>query len=781
MRRLLFIFSFFSYFYLNAQDLLNNNYYLINPDVIEGLSIDDKRTLDSCLNIYHESIIDTVRVNIINTIIDYNFDNLVSERFNVWLDDYIIAIITNKKNTKEEIVELKRFLVLSIKRSIDYNKGQLNNTQHIGLWERLLELNQEIGDKAQEASSYYYIGYLLLQDKKSNISLEAFRNALMIYRELNDSIEVAKCSNAIAYIYHTLGDVKLSLKLYYQSLSILEVLDEKEGIAACNNNIALIQKEQNNIDNALKMYNASLSIYRELGKQREIALTIKNRADIYDSQGELKKALDSYNEAKVIFEELNDKQGIVEIKRCVAKLYIKENKIKKSITLINDVILLAKESNDVKNLSLSYIDLGNVYYNIGELRKAEEFGLKGLEFSKKVGYPECIEYATLLLYKVYEKKGEGMNALEMYRLSITMRDSLKNESTLIASVQQESKYIYEKQKELDNLAHEKELSIENEVKNKQRILIISITLGLIFVILFLVFIFNRLRITKSQKNKIEEQKIVIEATHKEITDSIDYAKRLQDATLPSIEDIQNYIPNLFVYFKPKDIVSGDFYWFVVHENVSYIAVADCTGHGVPGSMVSLVCSNALNQSVKEFGLTEPAEILNKTRNLVIDTFAKNGKEVKDGMDISLCSIKDNLITFSGANNPLWIVRNLTDLSLEEKTLKSTVIKEKEGKALLEIKADKQPVGLHLKMKPFTQKEIRINKEDVLYLFTDGFADQFGGDKGKKLMYKPFKKMLIDIHLKRMEDQEKVLDYSFKKWKGNEIQIDDVCILGFNLN
>ena len=283
---------------------------------------------------------------------------------------------------------------------------------------------------------------------------------------------------------------------------------------------------------------------------------------------------------------------------------------------------------------------------------------------------------------------------------------------------------------------------------------------------------------REQKEQVVQQKEIIEETHREITDSINYAKRLQDAILPALSEVNNYLKKNFILFKPKDVVSGDFYWFEQIGDWSYIAAADCTGHGVPGAMVSVVCSNALNRSVNEFNITEPSKILDKTRELVIETFAKSGEEVKDGMDIALCAFNGTKVIFAGANNPLWIVRETKLLTEEQKETKSTVIED--DLALIEYKANKQPVGLYAGMKPFEQKEIQLFKNDHLYFFTDGFADQFGGEKGKKFKYKPFKKLLMSLKSKSMTEQQQIIEETFNNWKADLEQIDDVCIIGVSI-
>jgi len=281
--------------------------------------------------------------------------------------------------------------------------------------------------------------------------------------------------------------------------------------------------------------------------------------------------------------------------------------------------------------------------------------------------------------------------------------------------------------------------------------------------------------TEKQKEEIEKQHEQLEEVHQEITDSITYAKRLQDAILPSVEEVNTGIDNNFIYFKPKDIVSGDFYWFEKAGDWTYIAAADCTGHGVPGALVSVVCSNALNRSLNEFKITDPSKILDKTRELVIKTFAKSGEGVKDGMDIALVAINGNDILFAGANNPLWVVRKTDLLTDEQKELKSSVVQD--DYSLIEYKASKQPVGLYEGMTNFVQEKLTLVKGDVIYLFSDGFPDQFGGLKGKKFKYKPFKNLLISMSGKPMSEQKSEINGVFNDWKGDFEQIDDVCIIG----
>ncbi|HVA97897.1 MAG TPA: GAF domain-containing protein [Bacteroidia bacterium] len=263
-------------------------------------------------------------------------------------------------------------------------------------------------------------------------------------------------------------------------------------------------------------------------------------------------------------------------------------------------------------------------------------------------------------------------------------------------------------------------------------------------------------ITERKKAALE-----IEQKNKDITDSINYAKRIQQAILPSDEQFRSYFPDSFILFKPKDIVAGDFYWMQEINNTIFVAAADCTGHGVPGAMVSVVCSNALNRAVKEFHLTDTGKILDKVTDLILETFEKSTTDVKDGMDISLLAInkKTKQIKWSGAYNVLWYFQN---------------------NKLHEIKADKQPIGKSDHRNPFTTHKITYHPGTIFYLFTDGYADQFGGPNGKKFKYKQLEGKVLDNSNKDLNIQKRFLNKIFEKWKGNLEQVDDVTILGIRI-
>ncbi|MBK7667951.1 MAG: SpoIIE family protein phosphatase [Sphingobacteriaceae bacterium] len=372
--------------------------------------------------------------------------------------------------------------------------------------------------------------------------------------------------------------------------------------------------------------------------------------------------------------------------------------------------------------------------------------------------------ALMTIYDTYSDYYSNLKNFEkandFYKLKFAAKDSLLQQSRDKEFIEMSTKYGTEK-KEAEN----KLLKTESE---KQKAISIGISIGLALFGLLSFFIFRSYKqkqkaniLLEAQNNEIIEKKNIIEEKQKEILDSISYAKRLQEAILPPIDSLNKYFESAFIYYKPKDIVAGDFYWMENRNDYTFIAAADCTGHGVPGAMVSVVCSNALNRAVLEFNITDPGKILDKTRDLVLETFSKSDKDVRDGMDISLVAInnKTKELKWAGSNNRLWYTQD--------------------GK-MAEITANKQPIGKTEAPTPFTTHTIQLQKNSSLFLFTDGYADQFGGPKGKKFKYKELQSILLQNATLSSSEQSEKLNSAFVNWKGNLEQVDDVCVIGLRV-
>jgi serine phosphatase RsbU (regulator of sigma subunit) len=683
---------------IQAQSYADKQYYLVDSLLLEDLSDSDKDLLENSLKQYYQTKSDTQKVNALSVICE----NMMHDdwtKYNDWVYHFV----------KEKLK---------------------NNT--------------------------------------SNSSNIFFKKSL------------SGCLNNIGYAYEHQGKIEKALDYYHQALKIKEELGLKPGIAICLNNIGIIYVNQGDLELALEYYNKSMAIDKEIGNKSGVSSSLSNIGHIHKSKGDTNKAFECYYTALEIAKELNDISNMANLYNNIGTLYKANEAYTEALKYFYKSLELYKKLEYKRGITTSLINIAVVEFRTGNIKNAEKNGLKSLAVAREMNSPNDIKWATDLLYKVYQKQGKGLDALAMYKLNIQMRDSIINEKTQKATIKRQAKYEYEKQKTIDDAEHDKLLLIEQEEKEKQRIITIVTSLGLLLVVVFLFFVFNQLRVTKKQKilieqqkKEVEQQKSIVELAHnqlaeknQEIMDSIIYAKRIQNAILPPDKLVKEYLQESFILYKPKDIVAGDFYWMeqIVpteknKEPLILFAAADCTGHGVPGAMVSVVCNNGLNRSVREYGLTEPGEILDKTREIVIQEFEKSEEEVKDGMDIALCSIENNILKYAGANNPLWIIRN--------------------GE-VLETKANKQPIGRFDREEPYDTHSIELIANDTIYIFSDGYVDQFGGEKGKKLKAKAFREILLSIQNKSMSEQKELIDSAFEDWKGNLEQIDDVCIIGVRI-
>jgi tetratricopeptide (TPR) repeat protein len=639
--------------------------------------------------------------------------------------------------------------------------------------------------------------------KKSDydIALNYYSKALLMSKEINDKKNEAANLGNIGLVYYRLGNYKKALNYYYKALSINEKIDYKKGVAANLSNIGIIYKDQKEYNKALKYYFKASEINKSIGNLNSYAINLGNIGIIYASLNDINKALFYYKKSLALFKKIKDKKGQLRQLTNIGNLLTeKNNDYENAIKYYNKSIVIANEIRDKRSLAIAFSNLGNAYLRLKKYKLAEEKFKEAEKINKSIGSIINLKYCYKGLSDLYELTNDYENAFKYYKKFRGLNDSLINIENSKVLIEKEMKYRFEKQKAIDDAKYEKQLAIEKKEQEKQKIIIYATVAGLFVVILSLIIIINRLQVTRNQnkiieaqKRKVEQQKNIVEKArksleikNKEITDSIIYAKRLQEAILPSNKKLAVNLKNGFVVYLPKDIVAGDFYWMetVVSETSTtvYFAAADCTGHGVPGAMVSIACSNALNQAVKELKTNDTGKILDKTRELIIENFSNNEHTIQDGMDISFCALdkQTKKLSWSGANNPLWIVRNVELEMLNDESKNEYSTFNTQHLKLIEVKPDKQPIGKVENPQPFTTHTIELQKGDTIYLFTDGFADQFGGEKGKKFKYKPFKELLLSIQDKSMDEQKQVIEETFISWKGDLEQVDDVCVIGVRI-
>jgi hypothetical protein len=544
----------------------------------------------------------------------------------------------------------------------------------------------------------------------------------------------------------------------------------------------------NEKDKALENYTKCISLAKQIGDRQMESKVLLNVGRIYFDRKNIEKAEECYSNGLKIAEEIGVKGAIAQGYELLSTIRKAQKRMPEALGYLNKALLICRETGDSKLESQVLLSVAEIDYENHRDAEAYENTMTSLAIAKKIGNVLTISEASSLLANISARKGDFSEAYKYLKAHYQMRDSVNNISNRKAAIRSQfqseynSKVLADSVKNIEiNKVKDAQLMVQQSKLKQERITRIALFGGLALVLIFAGFMYNRFKITNSQKKIIENQKVLVEEKQKEVMDSITYAKRLQLAILPPVKLINEELGDNFVFYKPKAIVAGDFYWLHKSEgNELLIAAADCTGHGVPGALVSVVCSNALNQSVNEFKLKEPGQILDKTRQLVLDTFSKSEGEVKDGMDISICSIsrnKDSVceLKWAGANNSLFLM--LSNENAKNDLLK---LKDSADRSFYEIKGDKQPVGQYYDPKPFRTHSLQLQKGDTIYLLTDGFADQFGGADGKKFKYKQLQEVIFANSALTMKEQGESLDKVFENWKGSLEQVDDVCVIGIRI-
>lgn len=649
-----------------------------------------------------------------------------------------------------------------------------NYTKAIETAKKALFISKKIKDELGTASALNNSGMVYDDQGNYNQALGFYNKSAAIALKINikNKSILGSIYNNIGVVNRNLGNYPEALNYYYKAMRIYESTKDEFGISSTYGNIGVVYYDQGNLKESLDNQLASLAIKERIHDEIGLSNTYGNIGIIYDELEQYKKGLRYHFKGLAIQKRLKDLYGIANSYNNIGVSYEELKQLEKAKEYFSKALKIRIKLKDKDGEAAAYLNLGYVYTSLKMYDLARQCINKSLKLSVQIGSKNGAKYAYDKLSQLEQSLGNHETALQHYKTYIAYRDSLNNEETEKASMQAAMDYEFDKKSAIAQAKYEaqmeKQQEIANERSRKQKILIWSIVSVLVLAVTFAIFMVRRFRLTQAQKEIIENQKELveqqksdIEEKHKEITDSIRYAKRIQDAILPSKSSLDTYLKDYFVLYLPKDVVAGDFYWVEHVENTVFVAAADCTGHGVPGAMMSVVCSNALTKALYETSGVSTGSLLDRTREFVRNDLSKSGDAVKDGMDISVAKLdlKSRTMQWSGANNPLWVVRS--------------------GECI-EVKHDKQPIGYYELTKPFTTHEIELIAGDQVYLFTDGFQDQFGGKEGKKFKARQLKEKLLQLENVSMETQKTALQAIFEEWKSDYEQIDDVCIIGIRI-
>ena len=609
---------------------------------------------------------------------------------------------------------------------------------------------------------------------------EAYESSLKISSELIPISEQFKNDSLTGFIYFYCGDafyeiesVVSSSRMFHKAIECFIKADNQEWICKTEIMLAIIQGIAGKHEASIKTYNDYLAKVRANSLKLSIAVAYNNIGIRYIALNKFDSAMICFDSSLYYYEIENDNIGIARIFNNKATVFLKTNQPKMALSYFEKAYEKRKKHNaGISSYSESVINIGKANLLLGNTIEAKKNFNKGYQLGHSINSKELQKRALEGLKEVYYVEENYKKAFELQKEYHQLVDSLYGKHIRDELITNEISGKFNNKIIKDSIAlsqrelfHKEELKHQQKIqeqKNSRNTLIKTFLIFVLIMTVVLLFIlYKRFKEKKKSNVIILSQKEELQQKQMEIVDSINYAKHLQDAILPSKSTIESHLPDSFIFYKPKAIVAGDFYWIDKVDDKVIFAVADCTGHGVPGAMVSMICNGALNRAVREFNLIDTGLILEKTRSLVAEYFIESEKDIRDGMDIAICVLdfKRNNIQYSGANNPIWYVRN---------------------NEIIEIKASKQSVGKTPKYFPFNTSEIQLKKNDVFYLFSDGFADQFGGEKGKKYKYKKFKQFLNTISSISMNDQKLAIAKEFLSWKGDFEQVDDVCIMGVRI-
>ena len=567
--------------------------------------------------------------------------------------------------------------------------------------------------------------------------------ALAFFENIKDSLGISRANAICAGMYDQFGQYEKAMHHALNALKASKLISDESNKADCYTLLGQIYSRIYDYSNAIHSLKEGLDIRRNTKEEKAMASSLNLIARNYVLDKKYVEAKKYYEESLMLRETIKDLDGIPWTYLGLASLFTEKKEWNHSLEFYNK----AEQSNQNKELRFELLCLlgkGKICLNQNKIDNGIIYLTKALVIARTLKIISLESEAHQLLSEAYEKTNDLTKALYHYKYFNEQRQEiLSNEKVNMLKHQQIA------------------FSVENAEKEAEIYRLKNVEL-------------------KNAFDQIALQHHELEEKSKEITDSINYAKRIQDAYLPEKELFDILFINAFLLFKPKDIVSGDFYYYTQLNTSSVLfAAADCTGHGVPGAIMSVICCNALNEAVGKKEIHQPNLILNEVRNSVTTAFKKQGVITqKDGMDISLVRLiyKEGKTTlqFAGANNPLWIIRKGKP-NLENETVYLTPTH-----YLIEIKADKQPIGNFEKMNPFTLHEMDLQEGDTLYSFTDGLADQFGGVGGKKLKSKALKELLLSLQNYTMKEQHTFIDKAYNDWKSGYEQIDDVCMIGVRI-
>ncbi|MBN1251282.1 MAG: tetratricopeptide repeat protein [Bacteroidales bacterium] len=634
-----------------------------------------------------------------------------------------------------------------------------------------LQLALEQNDSLEIATIYGFLGNSYFYQESYSLALDHFFKSFKIYKKMNKQQQLAYSYIDIGSVYFARNLSSISLGYFIKAKEIFEILKDKKGLALVYDKIGHVHLKQSEGKEALE-YFINSHYYRKSARDTIlIAVSNKNIAEVYFQWEEYEKAISFLKEALISFKSLNKNIEIAEVDDKIGDIYSYKIEYKNAINHYKNSLSIYLKLDKLHNASKLYNKLSKINFEQGKIDDAKNNASKALKIANENDYLDVKSESYVLLSIYYEKKKKIKQAFEFQKMYSLVMDSIVEENNINQSSEMQVSFeIQQQENEIQILTKETELS--QATIAKQRIFTSAIGIGAVLLFIFVFFLYKSNQHKQKTNKLLYEQKAKIEKINKNITGSISYASRIQKAMLPKTDIFNEYFKEAFVYFNPKEEVSGDFYWITKKEKEQKIVVAavDCTGHGVPGAFMSLIGNSYLNQIVNQQNVLEADEILNLLHINIRTELNQEKNQSRDGMDLALCVIdkKNKTIEYSGARNPIFIINE---------------------NELLQFRGDNMDIGgvQREAERKFTKQIIPYTENTKLYMFSDGFQDQFGGIDKQKFMRKRFKDLLLKISKFKMSEQKEILDQKYEEWRdigdgsGKKLdQIDDVLVIGLQL-
>lgn len=648
------------------------------------------------------------------------------------------------------------------------------------------KIKKSIGDSAGLSMVFNNMGNIYLEKSDYNKSREYYLKSLHIAESLHDTKSTADINNNIGIIYQNQTDYPKALEYFFRALQYYESEKLQKEIGLAHANIGTVYMEQRFFDKALEHFLKGLKAYEKSGDKTGLASSYNNVGIVYLEQRNFSKALEYHFRARQLREEIGERNNIATSYNNIGSVYTtfyKADKLKTDISfngphgtvtipyhLIPDSALalhekalkLNRETKGYFRIHHSLLGTGTALRLKGKYKEAAALYKEAYEVAVELGILKHKMEAANLLYEVHHEMNDPAAALQWHEKYMVYKDSIFNQEVNKKSVQAEMNFEFEKKEALARAEQEKKDLISQAQIRQERLQRNGFIAAFVLMLILALVSYRNFRNKKAAHAIIEQQKALVAQKNKDILDSINYAKNIQQAILPFEHRIGASLHDYFILFKPRDIVSGDFYWFTEKDNYLFIAAADCTGHGVPGAFMSMIGSATLTSAVTEQHLLDPGEILSELNRKIKQALKQTENSNRDGMDISILRFEKNNLcnaVYASAMRTLYCIR-------EE---------------LSELRGDKMPIG---GTTPddfvYTSHTLSLCKGDRLYIFSDGYTDQFGGKDGKKFRTGNFKNLLLSISLESMSSQKKVLSDTFEEWRKNLEQTDDVCVIGIRV-